>query len=231
MKNKLSIVFPILVVVIIIAVIIFTSLLKKDYVVALREAPWYNRETNWRDFSPVNNSLKLFETELKQFDKSTDKAFNDLIFNEIEIGIVLNERGLIIKDMYMRAYKLYMQKDKHILYEFLGQSGSEIQLQGFYIEADKYNAEDIAAAGISAGRADLISKLYLAEDILKSYDGDYINIVLDKQADEEENCYLISNDVIQKVDGADFDFQTVCFSCGVYKDNTLQGSVSLFIRS
>ena len=60
MKKKLLIVFPILVVVIIIAVIIFTSLLKKDYVVALREAPWYNRETNWRDFSPVNNSLKLF---------------------------------------------------------------------------------------------------------------------------------------------------------------------------
>lgn len=231
MKKKLLIVFPILVVVIIIAVIIFTSLLKKDYVIALREAPWYNRETNWRDFSPVNNSLKLFETELKQFDKSKDKAFNDLIFNEIEIGIVLNERGLILKDMYMRAYKLYMQKDKHISYEFLSQGSSEIKLHGSYIEADKYNAENIAAAGISAGRADLISKLYLAEDILKSYDGDYINIVLDKQADEGENCYLISNDVIQKVDDADFDFQTVCFSCGVYKDNTLQGYVSLFIRS
>ena len=90
---------------------------------------------------------------------------------------------------------------------------------------------DIAAAGISAGSGGFNIKALFGRGYFKSYDGDYINIVLDKQADEGENCYLISNDVIQKVDGADFDFQTVCFSCGVYKDNTLQGSVSLFIRS
>lgn len=233
MKKKLLIILPVLVVVIIIAVIVFTSLLKKDYIVVARNADWLNKESAWHDFTPASNSLSLFRTELEQFDKSKSSGtlFDNLFFNKIEMNIELTEQGLILKYIDMQAYKLYAEKDKHILYQILSQGNSEIKLQGSYIETDKHKAQDIIDTSISIYQADLLSKLYLAEDILKSYDGDYVNIVLDKQAYERENCYLISNDIIQQVDNTDFDFQTVCFKCCVYKNGTLQGVVTLFIRS
>lgn len=206
-------------------------MLKKDYIVVSRNAGWLNKESVWRDFIPASNSLNLFRTELEQFDKSSGALFDNLFFNKIEMNIELTEQGLILKYIDMQAYKLYAEKDKHISYQIFSQGNSEIKLQGSYIEADKYNAQDIIDTSISIYQADLISQLYLAEDILKSYGGDYINITLNKSSSGQNDCYLINNGIIEKADNTDFDFQTVCFTCGIYKDNNLQGTVTLFIRS
>lgn len=231
MKKKRIIIPVVLIAVIIISVIVFTSFAKQDYIVVLRNADWFSKESVWSDFTPASNLLSLFRTELEQFDKRSSALFDNLFFNKIEMNIELTEQGLILKYIDMQAYKLYAEKGKHILYQIFSQGNSEIKLQGSYIEADKYNAQDIIDTSISIYQADLLSQLYLAEDILKSYDGDYINITLNKSSSGQNDCYLINNGIIEKADNTDFDFQTVCFTCCAYKNGTLQGAVTLFIRS
>ena len=229
--KKILVTCLISIIVIIVSVVVLTSYFKKDYTVVSHNVHWLNRESNLRNFTPISNSLNLFQNELKKFDKTPDKLFDNLYFDKIEISVELTEYGLIIKYIDMHAYKLYAEKEKHILYQIFSQGSSEIKLQASYTEADKYNSQDIAATGISLYQADLLSQLYLAEDILRSYDGDYINIVLDSVSSKADNSYLISNGTIEEVEKTDFDFQTVCFTCAAYRDNVLQGSISLFIRS
>ena len=83
------------IIVIIVSVIVLTSYFKKDYIVVSHNVHWLNRESNLRNFTPISNSLNLFQNELKKFDKTPDKLFDNLYFDKIEISIELTEYGLI----------------------------------------------------------------------------------------------------------------------------------------
>ena len=229
MKKKRIIIPVVLIAVIIISVIVFTSFAKQDYIVSSHNTDWINTQITWDNFHPVDKSLDLFKAELTQSGERPEDVFDNIYFNQISMDITLKEQGPIINDIEMYAYKLYAQKDKHKKFEFFSLNNSELKLQGYYVDADKYDAQYIMDTSVTAYQATLISRLRLAESVFKEYQGDYIHMASNEYHSGYTDIYLINTQTIEKVSDDNFDFPTLRLCCSVFTEGVSEEGFYLFI--
>lgn len=145
------------------------------------------------------------------------------------MDITLKEQGPIINDIEMYAYKLYAQKDKHKKFEFFSLNNSELKLQGYYVDTDKYDAQYIMDTSVTAYQATLISRLRLAESVFKEYQGDYIHMASNEYHSGYTDIYLINNQTIEKVSDDNFDFPTLRLMLQRIYRRSFRGRLYLFI--